>query len=196
MADEIFLGGEKPKAIHPIGQFAAKCVDAIDLGENPEAFDKSKPAKLKRKGVVVWLTGEVNPDTGHPFEVSVEYTLSLFEGSNIRTALESWRGKTYSDEEIEKGDIPLHKLVGQWCMLTMAHKPTQKGRTRAAPISVVKLHDAIPKPTLAEYTRAEFWDKKKAEYAEAAAKFRKENLPSSMADMPEALAEDDSDFPF
>lgn len=201
MADEIFLGGEKPKAIHPAGteeqpSFPARCVDAIDLGENPESFG-GKPAKLKHKGVIVWYTGEINPDTQKPFEVSTEYTLSLFEGSNLRNDLEGWRGKPYTPEQIEKGDIPLHKLVGQWCLLTIAHVPTQKGRLRAKVVGVSPLHPAIPKPTLPPYTRAEFWDKKKAEYAEAAGKHRQSNTAFAQEfEVPEGLDAEGWEPPF
>lgn len=187
---------EKPKPIHPAGTFAAKCVDYIDLGECVIEYPGSEPY-VGEKCRYNWYTGQINPDTQKPFEIGVEYTVSMSEKANLRKMLESWRGKPYTAEQIEAG-VPLHKVVGQWCQLTVAHVPTKQGRTFAKVMTVTTLHPDIRRPELPDYKRDEFWGKKKAEYAEKVATFRHQNT-----DFAEQYAEDhlagmstDDDLPF
>lgn len=200
-ADEITVTGEPPRAIHPAGQFPAQCVDIIDLGENVETYQGKDP-KVQHKCVVVWSTGEVNPDTGRPFEVRQEYVVSMYETANLRKMLESWRGTPYTEDEVNAG-APLHKLVGVWCMLTIANQKSAKGRMFAKVMSVTGLHKAIPRPDLPKYERDKFWAEKKKEYAEATAKHRSANTPKKagvsedFSDFPEALDDDDPEsLPF
>lgn len=191
---------EKPKRIHPEGQFAAKCVDFIDHGECVISFPGSD-SYVGEKIRYVWNTGEVNPDTQKPFEPNVEYTVSMGDRANLRKALESWRGKPYTPEQIEAG-IEFHKVVGQWCMLTIAHVPTKQGRMFAKVTGIAPLHPAIPKPDLPPYKRDEYWGKVTKEYAEKVAAFRHQDTAFAQEhaedQFPDAFPEapEDSDLPF
>ena len=184
---------EKPKRIHPEGQYAARCVDFIDHGECVIAFPGSEPY-VGEKVRYLWNTGEVNPDTQRPFEPNVEYTVSMSEKGNLRKALEAWRGKPYTAAQIEAG-IAFHNVVGSWCMLTIAHVPTKAGRTFAKVAGIAPLHPAIPKPTLPEYKRDEYWAKVTKEYAEKVATFRHQDTTfaqeSAEEHFPEAFDDPD-----
>ncbi len=60
MADQITLtrsASTSQYAPHPEGQYAARCVDVIDLGERVEEFPGS-PTKVVRKLALVFASGE------------------------------------------------------------------------------------------------------------------------------------------
>lgn len=106
------------------GPHQAICIRYYDLGTcYMEMFDKSA-----RKVMIMWeipdsrieIEGKDLPRT-----ISREYTLSLSKKANLRTDLESWRGKTFSDTELE--GFNLDKILGTNCMLNIIHKVTAKG---------------------------------------------------------------------
>jgi hypothetical protein len=68
--------------------------------------------------------------------VSKFYTLSLNEKANLRKDLESWRGKAFSDAEIENG-FDIEKLIGANCYLNIAQN--DKGK------SVISAINPLPK---------------------------------------------------
>ena len=171
MADEINVKGSESKfRPHPEGQFPAVCVDTINLGERVEQYP-GKPARVVHKCAVVFLTGAENPDTGELHDLSAEFTVSMHENAGLRKLLESWRGKSYSEDEAEKG-VPLHKLVGVGALVSVEHKKSGSGRTYAKIKSISPLPKQIAKPTLPEYKRPEFWEERKKAYAAEVAKFR------------------------
>lgn len=201
MSDKKTVRDEAPPP-HDEGQFAAICVDVIDLGLNVEKFGE-QPAELKDKTVLVFRTEA--GENGHPREIAQEFTTSMGKKSNMRKFLESWRGKPYTDEEARKNGIPLDKLDGVGALLTIAHKTSQKGNAYAVIQAIVPLHkkmqDAMP--SAAGYKRADFWAKKKDEYAKAAAAFQPKATGANsggaaqFADYPEAVEnEGDDDLPF
>ena len=121
----------------------------------------------------MFRTGEKNPDTGDLIDIAQEFSVSMGDKANLRKFLESWRGKPYSASQLDEG-VPLHKLTGQWALLTVAHKTSGKGRTYAIIQSAVPL-PAVMKaavPVLPTYVRADYWDTRKAEYAKQAQDFR------------------------
>ena len=61
-----------------------------------------------------------------PRAISKEYTVSLNEKANLRKDLESWRGKSFTEEELAGFDIT--KLLGVNCTLQILHK--KKGEKR------------------------------------------------------------------
>jgi hypothetical protein len=203
MSDTIMARGTDSKfKPHPEGQYVGQCVDTIDLGEKVQDFPGTKHY-LAPTCALVFRTGEINEDTGEFIDIAREFTVSMGEKANLRKFLEQWRGKPYTTEQIDAG-VPLDKLTGNHGLLTVAHRTSGKGRTYANIAACV----GIPKQMAAtvvryeEYQRAEYWATKKAEYAEAAAKFRAEQAPAkargsdNFEDYPGALADEDDDLPF
>lgn len=193
MADEVTASNEGGSfAPHPAGQFPARCVDVLNMGEKVEQY-QDNPKKMVKKCALVFVTGEKRDD-GTPDTVSAEFTISMGERANLRIFLENWRGKSYTDEEADAG-VPIHKLEGQPALLTVEHKRSGKGRNYAK----IKTVAALPKqmldaaPTSEGYKRAEWWETRKKEYA-AAAKLFKEAENKLGGGYPEALdADDDED---
>lgn len=176
MSDTIVVtanSSESKFKAHDEGQFVGQCVDVIDLGEKVEEYQDSAP-KIVHKCALIFLTGEKN-DNGDLIEISREFSVSMGKKANLRSFLEGWRGKPYDENEIKKNGVPLHKLTGNHALLTIAHKTSVAGRTYANIAACV----GVPKQmqnSLEDYTqgyeRADFWQKKKDEYAEAVAKFK------------------------
>jgi hypothetical protein len=69
--------------------------------------------------------------------VSKFYTLSLSDKANLRKDLESWRGKQFTDAELE--GFELKNLVGANCYLNLVE--TDKGKRKIASIMPIKRTD-------------------------------------------------------
>lgn len=157
---------------HPEGQFVGQCVDVIDLGEKVSEFP-GKATSLSHKCALVFRTGEVNLETGELVDIAQEYTVSMGEKANLRKALESWRGKPYSEEECDAG-VPLDKLEGQYALVGVGNKTSGSGKKYGYIISLVAIPKQMKKdlPGFAQYERAKYWEDRRADYAKAAQKFR------------------------
>lgn len=177
---------------HPEGQFAARCVDVIDLGDRWKEFPGS-PGKITPVCALLFETGEINEE-GVPYTVAKEFTVSMHEKSALRQFLESWRGKSYSEAEARAG-VPLDKLTGHPALVSVEHRTSAGGRTYATFRTIAPLPKAMPAPELPAYTRADYWAERKAEYAVEVAK----HAPSHAFQAPPPAFEDDDlsdDLPF
>lgn len=173
MADTLVAKGSDSKyKSHPEGQFVAQCVDAIDLGEKVEQF-QGNPPKLAHKCALVFRTGEKNDDLGELIDIGKEFTVSMGDKANLRKFLEAWRGKKYTAEQVEAG-VPLHKMAGNWALITVEHRTSGAGRTYANIAAVVGVPQQMRGglPSFGEYKRPEFWSQRKEEYKKEAQAFR------------------------
>ena len=106
------------------GVHQAICIRYYDLGtQYMEKFETSA-----RKVLLMWEVPDSriqieNKDL--PRAISKEYTLSLHRKANLRTDLESWRGKGFTDNELEGFD--LDSILGANCMLNIIHKTNDRG---------------------------------------------------------------------
>lgn len=120
----------------PEGTHLARCFAVIALGtqkaNNPQFTDSFKV-------MICWeLPDEKYVVDGKeaPMTVSKEYTLSLSKKAILRGHLESWRGRQFTEEELKGFDVA--KVIGQPCLLNIAHKVSGGGKTYAAIQSVAK----------------------------------------------------------
>jgi hypothetical protein len=175
MADDIIARGEAGFTPAPEGQYLGVCVDAVDLGERLESFQGGTP-KLTRKVAIVFQIAEDNPETGLPYELSVEKTLAFGQTAGLRKFLGQWRGKAYSDAEASAG-VPLAKLVGVNAMLQVEHRQSVKGRTYANVGNIMPPPKGLPKIEPVDYQRSEHWTRRRTEYAEEVTKWRAGGSP-------------------
>lgn len=114
----------KPK-VPPVeaGVYMAVCIGFIDLGE--QYSEKFK--NYSYKGMYVWeLPGETIEIDGEvkPRQLSKEFTISGSNKSNLRKFIESWNGKSYSDEEFMEFDT--FEQVGKACQLNVVLNETKE----------------------------------------------------------------------
>jgi len=125
----------------PAGNHIGVCYMVCDLGD--QDIEWQGTAKVQRKVRISWeLPGELMAD-GRPFSVSKKYTLSLSDKANLRKDLESWRGRAFTDAELDGFD--LFNVVGKGCMINVIHE-TGNGKTYANVASVASLPKGVTAP--------------------------------------------------
>lgn len=107
----------------PAGTHLAVCVDVVDLGQVKTTWQGKE--KTQHKARLVWQINERNAD-GKPFIAQRRYTVSLDERAALRKDLESWRGRTFSEDELNGFDV--ESVIGVGCMLSVVHE-TRDGKT-------------------------------------------------------------------
>jgi len=110
-------GNNTEFTICPTGLHRAVCCDVVDKGMVPTEWGE------KHKIQIRWQVEELRPEDGKPYMIFQSYNLSLHEKSKLRPALESWRGRAFTDEELEGFD--LEKLIGVNCQLQIVHNEYQ-----------------------------------------------------------------------
>lgn len=117
------------------GNHQGICVAVIDLGtQYNKTFDKEQP-----KVLITWefpefpiYNQDARPDPEKGFKVlSKEYTNSLGEKANLYTDLVSWRGKTFTPEELE--GFNLKQILGANCLVNVVRN--DKGYSQVATIA-------------------------------------------------------------
>lgn len=106
------------------GMYDAVCTMLIDMGvQNNTRFGTSS-----RKVRIVWdiigQTIKIN-DKEMPRQISKEFTNSLSDKSNLRKALQSWRGKSFTQQELKGFD--LRRILGAGAVIQVMHKTGENG---------------------------------------------------------------------
>ena len=190
--DDIFVRNEdKPREIHPDGQFSSVCVDLIDLGMKVTNWNGHE--KAAQSCVLIFWTGEKNK-MGFAMEVAREFNVSFFEKANLPKFLEAWRGKPFTVEERNAG-LSLKALVGKPCLLSIVHNVSKNnGKTYANIGAIMPLPKGMPTTSGEGYSRSEYWKKKKLEYEVIYKSFLKSSASGDVSY--EGDIEGDSDMPF
>ena len=103
-----------PEGLHP-----AVCCDVVDRGVVESQWGESHQVEVR------WQLEDKDPKTNRPFMVQRRYRLSLHEKSSLRPMLEAWRGRKFSQEELEGFD--LEKLIGVNCQVQVIHNIKDNG---------------------------------------------------------------------
>jgi hypothetical protein len=103
----------------PEGTYIARCIKVIDLGTQTSTGQFG--TKQQKQVMVTWelLDEDIKMTDGRPFAATQFYTASLHEKAKLRKDLEAWRGKKFTDEELEGFD--LLDVLGTYCMLQVIH---------------------------------------------------------------------------
>lgn len=104
--------GSGDRELHPEGMFPAVCVLMANIGSQTSPFKNEDGTDKIQKKLVVGF------ETEHGL-ISKEYTMSLNEKANLRAVLESWRGKKFTQEELEGFDPTT--LLGEVCTVQVMH---------------------------------------------------------------------------
>ena len=103
----------------PEGAYIARCIKVIDMGTQTRTGQFG--TKSKHEVMISWelLDQEVKMKDGKPFAASKFYTVSLAEKANLRKDLEAWRGKKFTQEELDGFD--LKNILGTYCYVQVVH---------------------------------------------------------------------------
>jgi hypothetical protein len=99
--------------------------------------------------VIVWQIDE-NLDDGKPFLVRRRYTCSLHEKATLRRDLESWRGRGFTDQELQSFDLEI--LLSASCLLNIIHE-ARNGSIFANVAGVMRLPKGMMPPVPRDYVR-------------------------------------------
>jgi len=114
------------KPIEPLEaqSYPARCIQVIDIGVQYNVMAD----KYQRQVILVWeIPSETITIDGEekPRIVSETYTLSLNEKAKLYSALVSWRGKQFTDEELKGFD--LNSVLDKTCLLDLCVKESKNG---------------------------------------------------------------------
>lgn len=131
----------------PAGSFNARLYRLIDIGTQTTEWMGKK--KMQRKIIAMFeLHGEDNDgqplvmNDGKPMVVSKRYTLSLDEKATLRKDLEAWRGRAFTQEELD--GFNLEVLLGKFCMVSITHTE-HDGKQYANISSISQVPSALKK---------------------------------------------------
>ena len=110
----------------PEGLQQAVCCDIVDMGMIDGQWGAKHMVQLR------WLSSELN-EKGEPFLIVKRYTCSLHKKSSLRPALEAWRGRAFTEDELRGFD--LEKLLGINCQIQIVHE--KKGDTTYANVQAI-----------------------------------------------------------
>lgn len=123
--------GSKTYKLPEQGTHVARCTRVIDLGTQYSEMFKHESRKISLsfeldEDIEIEKDGETKV---LPMMLSVEYSLSLHEKSNLRGMLEAWRGRSFTEEELKGFDVA--NVLGKPCLVSVVHKVGKDGKTRA-----------------------------------------------------------------
>jgi len=125
----------------PQGTHIARCIRITDLGTQHGEY-MGQPTR-RNQILVTWelpeelisIENEMRPITTSRF-----YTNSLGEKANLRADLEAWRGRGFTDAELQKFD--LESILGVPCLLTIVSR--ENGKTKVATVSGLPKNTTCP----------------------------------------------------
>ena len=131
----------------PAGQFLAICYQVIDMGhQHSPVYNKWQPKvrfAFELHGDNMVGEGSSRMDDGKPFTVSALFTSSLGENAALRPFLEGWRGRPFTEQELEGFDVS--NVLGAPCMVTIQHA-TENGKTYANIVAATPMLKVLTKP--------------------------------------------------
>lgn len=127
----------------PQGNHVAVCYRVIDLGtQRGEYMGKEN---FRHKLLISWEIPDEKMQDGRPFTIGQRFTWSTSEKATLRSLLESWRGKAFTEADFGPGGFDIQKVIGVGCMLNVVHA-LKGGKTYANIASVAKLPKGMTAP--------------------------------------------------
>jgi len=127
----------------PEGQHLARCYGLIDIG-----FQKNKnTGNYASKILIAWELCHVLTSANKPFTIMQTYTAHLNQTSKLKALLEAWRGKKFTEEELQ--EFHLENMLGEPCHLTVIHKRQKENQKYRAIVNDIEpLFPGMSYPTL------------------------------------------------
>lgn len=141
MFPKVSAGNEKSRELAPAGNHLSICYMVVDLGLQKTTYQGQE--KTQRQLLLGFELCEEAMQDGRPFAVSNTYNFSLGSKANLRRILEGWRGKPFTDEELQGFDVSV--LAGKPCMVQVAHR-TVGEKTYVNIQSIASVPKSLPIP--------------------------------------------------
>ena len=127
----------------PEGLHAAVCVDVVDLGVMENKFNPDKP---QHKCRIIWQLEERDPENNDKrFVVARMYTISLNEKATLRKDLESWRGRAFTEEELNGWDV--ESVITVPALINVVHNAAN-GSVYANVATIMRVPKGMPIPAI------------------------------------------------
>ena len=113
--NELIISWEAPLEPCPEGRHPIICVDIFRTDPEEQTYDGV--TKLYEKVMLVFqaFPEDGSRDSkGKPFQIERKFTWSLDPQSKLRPALERWRGRDFTEEELKRFDLSKLKGVSAW----------------------------------------------------------------------------------
>jgi hypothetical protein len=186
----------------PSGNYVARCYSMIQIGTIEEEYEGEKKMVSKVRLTFEFPTEQkvFNEEKGEqPFVLSKDFTLSMHEKSSLRKFLESWRGKSFQENEAKSFDISV--LINKTCMINVIHKETKNG-VRASISAVSAMPKGLQCPEQINPTQLLTFDNFDVKLFESLPDFLKDKIKTSKEykalDLKEreSVNQDNDDLPF
>lgn len=154
--------GSKDFEPAPQGTFPMVCCDVVDRGMVDGKFGPRHMVEIRWQ-----IDGHSEAsirDDGKPWLVVRRFGATLNEKGTLRPFLEGWRGRKFTEQELEKFD--LERLIGVPCLGQILHNLGDNGKTYANVQTVMALPKSMIPPEILEYVRVKDRGGVEAEEAE------------------------------
>lgn len=113
----------------PTGNHVARCIRLVDLGTQHGTYEGK--ATIRNQVLISFELCNEHMGDGKPFTIGEFYTNSLNEKAKLRAHLEAWRGRAFTEEELNGFD--LENVLGKPCMVSII--ANEKGRAKISAIA-------------------------------------------------------------
>jgi hypothetical protein len=133
------------------GMHLARCYRIVDIGTQKTEY-QGQIKHLQKVMMQFEVHGEDDNGNalvtgkGEPMSISKNFTLSLAEKATLRKDLQAWRGREFTAEELR--GFELKKVLGAWCMLTVAKSTGNNGKEYTNIMSINPVPAAIKRSGL------------------------------------------------
>lgn len=129
--------------IVPAWTFIARCYSIIDMGTQEDNYKGE--IKNNRKVSIKFELPTKKDSEGRVFTTYVDYNMFIWGKTNLTKFLQSWRGATYTQDELEDFHI-FKEYLNKPCQITIEHKVSTNGNTYAKISSISPLMEGIECP--------------------------------------------------
>lgn len=133
------------KVLVPEGTHVARCFKFMHLGHILNKFNEIRDT-IRFSFELPDVTYVFDEQKGEePMSISRDYGNFLGDSTTLKSHLQAWRGKAFTNEEMEGFDV--ENVVGAACMITVIHKTSKAGKLYAQITSITALPKSVTCPT-------------------------------------------------
>lgn len=165
----------------PAGNHVARCYRVLHIGTVPDVINgEQKIVNKVRIGFELPNETKVfkEGEAAQPYVIDREFTLSMFERSNLYKLVVGVIGKQLTEEEAEALDIT--DLLGKECMLNVVHAVSEKnGKTYANIASAAPIPKGVTVPPAVNASQVLDFDNWNQELFESLPDFIRDKITAS-----------------